>query len=181
MPSVRRRTLGNRFVGLANIIRSTTISWCIQMAKLHSRKKGRSSSRRPKTNAISQSIVIPKEQIVEIILKMVKEGVPEAKIGLMLRDKYAVPSIRAAFGMTLKAFLKKENALPEYPDDLLNLIKKAVRVRNHLKISKKDTHNKIKLLHVESKIHRLVKYYVRSGRLPSDWRYNSEKAALLVK
>ncbi len=151
------------------------------MAKLHSRKKGKSSSRRSRSSVSAKHVQMPKEQIEELILKMVKEGVPEAKIGLILRDKHAIPSVKSVLGTSLSLFLKKKEALPEYPDDLLNLIKKAVRVRNHLKISKKDVHNKVKLLHIESKIHRLVKYYTNSGRLSSDWRYNPEKAALLVK
>lgn len=151
------------------------------MAKLHSRKKGKSSSRRPKSAVSAKHVEMPREQIEDLILKMVKEGVPEAKIGLILRDSHTVPSVKSVLGIGLSEFLKKKHCLPEYPDDLLNLVKKAVRIRNHLKLSKKDVHNKVKLLHVESKIHRLVKYYTGVGRLPVDWRYNSENAALLVK
>lgn len=151
------------------------------MSKLHSGKKGKSGSRRPKSAASAKHVEVPKEQIEELILKMVKEGTPEAKIGLILRDKYTVPSVKSVLGISLSAFLKKRQALPEYPDDILNLIKKAMRVRNHLRTSKKDIHNKVKLLHIESKIHRLVKYYANSGRLPANWRYNPEQAALLVK
>ncbi|MBS3068143.1 30S ribosomal protein S15 [Candidatus Micrarchaeota archaeon] len=151
------------------------------MSKLHSRKKGKSGSRRPKSAASAKHVEMPKEQIEELILKMVKEGTPEAKVGLILRDKHNVPSVKSVLGVSLSAFLKKRQSLPEYPDDLLNLIKKAMRVRNHLRIAKKDVHNKVKLLHIESKIHRLVKYYTNSGRLPVSWRYNPEQAALLVK
>ena len=151
------------------------------MSRLHSRKKGKSGSKRPKSAASAKHVEMPKEELEEIIVKMVKEGVPEAKIGLALRDKYAIPSVKSVLGISLTAFLKKKNLLSEYPSDLLNLIRKAVHVRDHLKVSKKDKHNKIKLLHIESKIHRLVKYYTGQGRLPSDWRYESEKAALLVK
>jgi small subunit ribosomal protein S15 len=116
-----------------------------------------------------------------MILKMAREGVPAARIGLILRDQHAVPNIRAALGMSLRAFLAKEKALPEYPDDLLSLIKKAVRMSGHIKASKNDTHNQSKLNHVESKINRLVKYYSSKGTLPAGWKYDREKAALLVK
>jgi small subunit ribosomal protein S15 len=51
----------------------------------------------------------------------------------------------------------------------------------HTKSSNKDVHNKVKLRHVESKIQRLVRYYVKEGVLPSGWKYERDKAALLVK
>lgn len=153
------------------------------MARLHSRKKGKSGSKRPKTIAsvAAKQLEIQKDEVEGIILKMAKEGVPQAKIGLIMRDKYNVPNARSVLGVKLNKFLIKNNAVPEYPDDLLNLIKRAVHVRGHLKTSKKDVHNRVKLSHIESKIQRLVKYYARTGRIPTDWRYNPEKAALLVK
>ncbi|MBM3309645.1 MAG: 30S ribosomal protein S15, partial [Candidatus Altiarchaeales archaeon] len=68
----------------------------------------------------------------------------------------------------------------EIPEDLQNLIKKAVSLRKHLESHKKDFGNKHGLLLVESKIRRLVRYYTSEGRLPSGWRYEPEKAKLLV-
>ncbi len=112
---------------------------------------------------------------------MASEGVPPAKIGLVLRDQYGVPNTRAVLDAKLTQFLRAEKALPDYPEDLLNLIKKVVRVQEHLKRQKKDTRNRVKMTHIESKIGRLVKYYSAKGRLPAGWKYDSEKAALLVK
>jgi small subunit ribosomal protein S15 len=111
---------------------------------------------------------------------MAKEGVPPTKIGLALRDQHAVPNIRAVLGVSLVAFLRNEKALSEFPDDLMNLIRKAVRMQEHLK-TRRDIHNNVKLRHVESKIGRLVKYYASKKRIPAGWRYDAEKAALLVK
>ncbi len=116
----------------------------------------------------------------EIVLRMAKEGVPPTKIGLALRDQHAVPNVKAVLGMGLNSFLTQEKALPEFPDDLMNLIKKAVRMQEHLK-TRKDVHNEVKLRHVESKIGRLVKYYAAKRRIPAGWKYDAEKAALLVK
>ena len=151
------------------------------MARLHSKKKGKAGTKRPKSKAAPDWSAAKKEDISESILKMAREGVPAARIGLTMRDQYAIPNLRATLGMSLKQFLVKEKALPEYPDDLLSLVKKAVRMANHIKASKNDVHNQSKLLHVESKIHRLVKYYSSKGMLPASWRYDREKAALLVK
>ncbi len=151
------------------------------MARLHSKKKGKAGTKRPKTTDVPEWTAAKKAEIEDIILKMAREGVPPAKIGLVLRDQHGVANLRSQLGMSLRAYLAKEKALGEYPEDLLNLIKKAVRVTGHLKASKNDTHNLVKLGHVESKIQRLVKYYSSKGMLPPGWRYNREKASLLVK
>ena len=151
------------------------------MARLHSRRKGKAGTKRPKSVTVAEWTPMKRAEIEEAILKMAREGVPPAKIGLILRDQNGVPNLRAQLGMSLREFLKKEKALGEYPEDLLNLIKKAVRMSGHIKASKNDTHNSVKLGHVESKIHRLVKYYSSKGMLPPGWRYEREKASLLVK
>ncbi|HSB47723.1 MAG TPA: 30S ribosomal protein S15 [Candidatus Bilamarchaeum sp.] len=151
------------------------------MARLHSKKKGKSGTKRPRSRTAPDWSAAKSHDVKEMVLKMAREGAPPAKIGLTLRDQHAVPNIRAALGMPLKRFLVKEKAASEYPEDLLNLIRKAVRMSSHLKASKKDVHNQVKLVHVESKIQRLVKYYSSKGVLPSGWKYDREKAALLVK
>lgn len=151
------------------------------MARLHSKKHGKSGRKRPKAKVPPKWLEFSAEEVKEIIRDLVKKGTSPTMIGLILRDQYAIPAVKPILGKTLNAFLKEENLLPQYPDDLLNLIKKAVRMRNHLKNNKADVHGKVKLLHVESKIRRLVKYYVRNGRLPANWTYDPETAALLVK
>lgn len=151
------------------------------MARLHSKKKGKSGRKRPKSNVQPEWDDSDKKKIGELIVKMAKEGAPPSKIGLVLRDQYAVPDVRALLGMDLVAFLKKEKAASEYPEDIMTLIRKAVRMREHMKSSKKDIHNKVKLGHVESKIMRLARYYSKTGALPKDWKYDPESAALLVK
>lgn len=151
------------------------------MARLHSKKKGKAGTKRPKDNVAPTWSTLKPAELKETILKMAREGVPPAKIGIILRDHHAVANLRVHLGMSLKAFLKKENALGEYPEDVLNLIKKAVRMANHIKATKNDVGNSVKLGHVESKIHRLAKYYSSKGMLPAGWRYTREKAALLVK
>ena len=69
----------------------------------------------------------------------------------------------------------------EYPEDLMNLMRKAVTLRKHLEINKKDFHNKRALHLTESKIRRLVRYYKRTKVLPHDWYYKPDQAALIVR
>jgi small subunit ribosomal protein S15 len=151
------------------------------MARLHSKKKGKSGTRRPRDKAAPEWIDLDKAKVEELIVKMAKEGVPPVRIGLVVRDQHGIPNLRKVLGMSLLAFLQKEKIAPEYPEDLISLIKKAVRMSAHMKASKKDVHNKVKLSHVESKIQRLVRYYIKEGVLPRDWKYERDKAALLVK
>ncbi len=151
------------------------------MAKLHSRKKGKSGSKRPKLTGAPEWSSYSKEEVEEIVRKLAREGVSPTKIGLVLRDQYGVPLVSRIMGMKMKAFLEKEALTAKFPDDLLSLIKTAVGMRDHLKEYPSDTHNQVKLLHVESKIHRLAKYYTRMKRVPTGWKYNPETAALLIK
>ena len=46
------------------------------------------------------------------------------------------------------------------------LIKKAVAVRKHLERNRKDRDSKFRLILIESRIHRLTRYYKRTEQLP---------------
>ncbi len=151
------------------------------MARMHSRKKGKSGRKRPKSKTLPEWVKVDKAEIEETILKLAREGVSPSKIGLVMRDKYAVPDVKLILGMPLYAFLRKNNVAGEYPEDFLELIKRAVRLRRHLKKSKKDIHNTTKYNHIVSKILRLAKYYSRKGVIPKGWKYDPEQAELLVK
>jgi small subunit ribosomal protein S15 len=59
-------------------------------------------------------------------------------------------------------------------------MKKALGLRKHLSDNKKDLHNRRQLQLMESKVRRLVKYYIRSGRLPADWIYKPETTEILL-
>lgn len=151
------------------------------MARLHSRKKGKSGSVKPSLRASSHSWVKhSKEEVLSMVEKQAKEGKTEAVIGQVLRDQYGIPSVKAITGSSISQILKEKKLSSPYPTDLLDLIKKAVYLRKHLKQHTRDTANKIKLVHIESKIKRLVRYY-RGKKLPVKWKYNPDEAALLVK
>ena len=148
------------------------------MARMHTRKKGKSRSRKPASTA--KWVKVPKETVSATIEKLAKEGVAPSKIGAALRDQHGVPSVKFVLGKSLSAFLKEKKLEGKYPQDLLDLIKKAVGLRRHLKTNRKDVHNSTHLQNIESKINRLVKYY-RGKKLPANWRYDPDEAALLVK
>jgi len=149
------------------------------MAKLHTRRRGRSGSRKVKGSAKWVELSI--DEIEKIIVDLRKAGNTNAKIGVTLRDQYGVPSVLGICKKTITQIVESKIGKIQYPDDLLNLIKKAVRLRKHMAINKGDVHNKLRLIRTESKIRRLAKYYVRSKELPTGWKYDPDTAALLVR
>jgi small subunit ribosomal protein S15 len=151
------------------------------MARLHSGKKGKSGRKLPKAKVSPEWVQADKKKVEEVIIKLAKEGVPPAKIGLVLRDEYSVPAIQPFLGMKLAAFIKKNNVAQVYPGDFLDLLKRAVKLNRHLKGAKKDVHNKTKYTHIVSKINRLAKYLKTRKMLSADWKYDVEQAELLVK
>ncbi|WJX33960.1 ribosomal 40S subunit protein S13 [Trifolium repens] len=65
---------------------------------------------------------------------------------------------------------------PEIPEDLYHLIKKVVSIRNHLERNIKDKDSKFRLILVDSRIHRLARYYKKTKKLPPVWKYESTTA-----
>ncbi|HLD49002.1 MAG TPA: 30S ribosomal protein S15 [archaeon] len=149
------------------------------MARMHSRKHGKSGSKRPLKKIRSEWLEIEKEQLEQLILKLAREGHSNAKIGLILRDTYGIPDVRE-FGLRITKVVEKE-IKRDIPEDMFNIMKKAVNLHKHLESNKKDAISIHALGLIESKVRRLGKYYVRQGRLPEDWKYTIEKAKLLVK
>ena len=72
------------------------------------------------------------------------------------------------------------DAAPELRADLTSLMRRAVRLGEHLERNTRDVHNRRALQLTESKILRLVRYYRDSGRLDADWKYSLANAKLLV-
>ena len=121
------------------------------------------------------------EEIIELIVKLHREGQSTSQIGIILRDQYGIPSTKSVLGEKITDILKNNGAEFEYPEDLLNLIKRAVNIREHLEENPKDIHSRRGLTKIESRIRRLVKYYTKNNVLPEGWRYDPKTAALLVK
>jgi small subunit ribosomal protein S15 len=119
--------------------------------------------------------------VEELVVKLARGGHSASMIGLILRDQYGVPDVKQITGKSVTQILDAHDLKPEIPEDLMNLIRKAVRLRRHLERNRKDMSSKRALQILESRINRLAKYYVRVGALPAGWRYEPEKAALLVR
>lgn len=70
------------------------------------------------------------EEIEELIVKLHKEGQSTSQIGITLRDQYGIPSTKIVMGEKITDILEKNGESFDYPEDLMNLIKRAVNIRN---------------------------------------------------
>jgi len=122
-----------------------------------------------------------KEEVEKLVVKLAKEGYLPSMIGLILRDSYGIPDVKEITGKSITQILEENGIKLEIPEDLLHLLKRAVKLRAHLQIHRKDKHSARGLILIESKIHRLVKYYKRVGKLPKDWKYDPEVAKVIVQ
>jgi small subunit ribosomal protein S15 len=133
---------------------------------MHCSRRGRSGSTRPLSKIPPSWVKLTSEEVEGLVVKLAKEGVPPSRIGVLLRDQYAVPLVRLVTGKKILKILEENNLKPAIPEDLANLIERARRMRRHLSIHRSDGHNIHRLQLVESKIRRLVKFYKREGVLP---------------
>lgn len=101
-------------------------------------------------------------------------------LGVILRDSHGVAQVRFRTGNKILRIVKSMGLAPDLPEDLYYLIKKAVAVRKHLERNRKDKDSKFRLILVESRIHRLARYYKTKGSLPPNWKYESSTASALV-
>jgi len=120
------------------------------------------------------------EDIISLIVKMGRRGVPPSQIGMILRDIYGIPSVRQVLGKRITDILEEQGVAQKIPEDLLSLMKKAYKIRKHLEVHRKDFHSKRGLQLTESKIRRLVKYYKKTGKLPEDWRYDPSMLEMII-
>ncbi|MGC8586423.1 MAG: 30S ribosomal protein S15 [Candidatus Micrarchaeia archaeon] len=147
---------------------------------MHSKKKGKSKSRKPPLSAATKP-ELDNKKIEELIVNYAKQGMSPALIGEMLKRKHNVKYVKHAIGKRLSKVLEEKGMAPQLPPDLVYLMKKAVNMRAHLANNKGDVYNTIRLHRIESKIWRLTRYYISKNKLPEGWRYDPATAELLIK
>ncbi len=151
------------------------------MARMYSRKKGKSGSTKPSKKAVPSWVTYKAKEVELLVAKLAKEGKTTSEVGLILRDNYGIPCVKILTGKSISAILKTKNLLKDIPDDLMSLIKKSIEIRSHLEENKKDMTAKRGLLLTESKIRRLVKYYKNNKRLSNEWKYDPKKIKLMLE
>merc|ERR1712165_207717 len=87
------------------------------------------------------------------IYKLAKKGLTPSQIGVILRDSHGVAQVRFVTGNKILRILKRK---------------------------RKDKDAKFRLILIESRIHRLGRYYKSKGVLAPTWKYESSTASTMV-
>jgi len=150
------------------------------MARLHSRKKGKSGSTRPPRLEKPVWVERSAEEVENLVVKLARKGFSKSMIGIILRDSYGIPLVKVVSGKKISEILEAKEIESALPEDLLNLVKKALNIRKHMETNHKDLQGKKGLQRTESKIFRLIKYYKKKSVLPIDFKYKPEEIRTLV-
>ena len=148
------------------------------LARLYASKRGRSGSTRPVSKKTPVWCKYQPEEIEALVTKLAKEDNRPSMIGMILRDRYGVPLAQPLLGKKVTKVIESSESKLKIPEDLDTLIKKAEAMKKHLERNRKDYSSKRAMNLIESKVHRLAKYYKSKGRIPADWKYKSVVASV---
>ena len=152
------------------------------MARMYSSNKGKSGSSKPFVTTAPEWSNSDAKEVTSLILELGNAGKTSAEIGTILRDQHAIPDVRLVLdGNRISAVLIENGIGGAYPEDMMNLMRKAVSLINHLGSNRKDHHNNRALHLTEAKIRRMARYYQSEGRLDSDWKYKRDQLRLMVE
>ncbi|MFC6825984.1 30S ribosomal protein S15 [Halopelagius fulvigenes] len=154
------------------------------MARMHTRRRGSSSSDKPVADEPPEWSDVDADDVESRVVELAEQGYDPSQIGLKLRDEGVkgtpVPSVKLATGKKVTEILEENDAEPELPEDLRNLMERAIGLRRHMEENPQDMQNKRALQNTESKIRRLVNYY-RGDELDEDFTYNYDVAVRLLE
>jgi len=151
------------------------------MARMHSPGRGKSGSTKPLVDKAPEWSNTDAKEVTALILSLAAEGHSTAAIGTILRDQHAVPDARLVVGKRIGQVLTENEIVPRYPEDMMSLMRRALRLIDHLESNRKDRHNSRQLELTESKIRRLSRYYQGRGQLDTTWAYKRDQLRLMVE
>jgi small subunit ribosomal protein S15 len=125
---------------------------------------------------------VNKDEIYKTIEELTKKGKSNSEIGFYIKKNLNIKNVHQVTGKKIQEIQEELDIRGnKLPDDLLALIKRAVKLIKHKENNKKDMRSKRGYQLTISKINRLRNYYIKEGKLPKTWRYSDETAKLLVK
>ncbi len=151
---------------------------------MHTRRRGSSASDKPVADEPPEWSDVDEDEIESRVVELAEQGHDPSQIGMKLRDEGVkgtpVPNVKLATGKKVTEILEENDASGDLPEDLRNLMERAVRLREHMNENPQDHQNKRALQNTESKIRRLVAYY-RGDELDADFTYNYNVAQELLE
>jgi small subunit ribosomal protein S15 len=151
---------------------------------MHTRRRGSSGSDRPAADEPPEWSDVDSDAIEARVVELADEGHDPSVIGMKLRDEGVkgtpIPNVKLATGKKVTEILDDNDATPELPEDLRNLMERAITLRQHVDENGQDYQNKRALQNTESKIRRLVNYY-RGDKLDEEFKYSYDNAVELLE
>jgi small subunit ribosomal protein S15 len=148
------------------------------MARIHAHTRGKSHSVRPTSKNSPPWLTSSPAEISSIVIQLSKEGLTPSRIGNKMRDEYGIPLVKNIMEKSITEIRTESGFKDEMPEDLNQLVQKALALQKHLRSHNTDHRNIRSLELIEAKIHRLSKYYKRNEKIPKDWKYSSVIAQL---
>lgn len=148
------------------------------MARMHSRKRGKAASHRPIGRPAPEGQNA--KDVEKKVLALAKEGHSASQIGHALKAE-GIVDVKAVTGKRVAQILAENDLQGDLPEDLLQLVKKAVLIRKHLEENIHDEPAKRGLILTESKVLRLTKYYKKTGKVAQSWNYNPKQSRYLAE
>ena len=137
------------------------------MGRLHSHRHGKSHSIRPSTLRAPSWITQSPKEVEELVVKYAKDGLSPSQIGIKLRDQHSIPLIKPITKKSMSQILKENELVSEMPEDLENIVNKAVGLQKHLRENKGDRRNVRSLELIDRKSTRLNSSHSSVSRMPS--------------
>ena len=151
---------------------------------MHTRRRGSSGSDKPAADEPPEWSDVDPEKIEDRVVELAEQGHDPSQIGIKLRDEGVtgtpVPDVKLATGKKISTILDENDAQPDVPEDLRNLMERAVGLREHVQENPQDYQNKRALQNTESKVRRLVDYY-RGDELEADFKYSYDVAKAILE
>jgi small subunit ribosomal protein S15 len=127
------------------------------MATKYGRGRGKARSHPPKAEKASW-IKEDAKEVEALVVKLAKEGLDTAKIGLTLRDSNGINNVKAITGKKINQILEAHNIQKE-PQDLISLQERIKALKKHFEKNKKDKKAKRGLQLTEAKLRKLNQYF----------------------
>ena len=99
---------------------------------MYKSRKGKSGSTKPYVSEAPEWSNTDTAAVTQLVIDLGKEGHSTAMIGTILRDQHAVPNARLVLGKRIGAVLAENNIGGTYPEDMMNLMRQAVGIINHI-------------------------------------------------
>jgi small subunit ribosomal protein S15 len=145
---------------------------------MHAHTRGKSHSVRPTSRNSPPWLTSSPAEISSIVIQLSKEGLKPSTIGTRMRDEYGIPLVKTITDKTITEIRNENGIKEEMPEDLYQLVQRALALQKHLRSHNTDHRNVRSLELIEAKIHRLSKYYKRNDKIPKNWKYASVIAQL---